>query len=117
MDSGIDDDLLPIDPEALVSTARLLDAMGRTKPLPRIEDTVETLLVRVGITYYNFVSRLLSYPPKSSASIGVVHPPGARRPALTIADLLTVLSMESSNAAHYPSQNGGSGVVSFSRTV
>jgi hypothetical protein len=108
MDYGVEDNLLPIDSEALVSTTMLLDAMGRAKSLMLgIADTPEKLLIRIGVTYYDFVSMLLSYPLKPLASSGRLPLSAARRHALTIANLLTVLSIEPST--HYSPQNGGTG--------
>jgi hypothetical protein len=107
MDIDLDMDacLRPPDPDALATVIRLLRYAQETVPTPLSEDTVDGLLIRVFMTFHELISEILTDPVlPMGGGLGVPLLAGVH--ARTIADLLTVLAMQSSNVASGHDQHG-----------
>jgi AcrR family transcriptional regulator len=101
-----DPGLLPLDPEALASTVRMLGIAEKTRPQPTSEDTINRLLIRVGMTFHEFIAAILIDPLRSEFPHEPTLSIYAGAHAWTVADLLAVLALQPSNDTHDHSQNG-----------
>ncbi len=105
IDFDVDACLRPPDPDALATVIRLLSYARATVPTPSSEDTIDDLLIRVFMTFHELISEILTDPVLPMGG-GVGVPLLAGVHARTIADLLTILTMQPSNVAPDHTQNG-----------
>lgn len=99
IDNDFDPGLLPLDPEALDSAVRVLGVTQKMVVPPTSDDTIDRQLVRVGKTFHDFLTDILSpLATKSSDGPGPALQAGIH--AWTIADLLMALTTQSPDDTH-----------------
>jgi hypothetical protein len=84
-------DVLPLDPDALASTIRVLSIAEKTVRAPTSADTIDGLLTQVALSFHDFIAQMLGKKISSdetSAEFGVIPSLIAGIHARTVADLL-----------------------------
>ncbi len=107
MEPDIDLGLLPIDPEALTATIKLLYTVRLAQPTPMSEDTVEGLLMHVSITFNEFVASVLFDGQGNGTRVGPNLEAGIH--ACAVACLLATISDKAPYEGQHFAQNGGGG--------